>query len=409
MKKKYVICLASLLLLARVGFSQTEATIAVGNTTRSYVYFMPSNYDASKPVGLFLLLHGSGGNQHNYDNTIANYAIPDTHNTIVICPQALSETDTEVIAINNAVKNFGKEPFNITNIWNSGTTIATTNVVPSEYLFLLASLAPNIAAAGKIELNKATDDVLFMNTLITYFKTNYNIDGDRVFMAGHSMGGSMCYRYAFSDNRQIKAFASIYGYLGKGVDTSKRFQIPFCHFHSKTDEVVPFYGGIFNDSIPITIQLLAQKNGQTTPIIEEIADTKADNITVKSYDYNTPDNPRVLFFEIDGALHANILQQNDNDIDVFNELWRFFEGTPIESGLNNQAANDLTVYPNPTSDYIISSKSGAYQLVDISGKICQQGYTEAGQSLSIGTLQKGIYILTLTANHTSTSHKIIIQ
>lgn len=90
MKKKYVVCLASLLLLARVGFSQTEATIAVGNTTRSYVYFMPSNYDASKPVGLFLLLHGSGGNQHNYDNTIANYAIPDTHNTIVICPQALS-------------------------------------------------------------------------------------------------------------------------------------------------------------------------------------------------------------------------------------------------------------------------------------------------------------------------------
>ena len=409
MKKKYVVCLASLLLLARVGFSQTEATIAVGNTTRSYVYFMPSNYDASKPVGLFLLLHGSGGNQHNYDNTIANYAIPDTHNTIVICPQALSETDTEVIAINNAVKNFGKEPFNITNIWNSGTTIATTNVVPSEYLFLLASLAPNIAAAGKIELNKATDDVLFMNTLITYFKTNYNIDGDRVFMAGHSMGGSMCYRYAFSDNRQIKAFASIYGYLGKGVDTSKRFQIPSCHFHSKTDEVVPFNGGIFNDSIPATIKLLAQKNGQGTPVVETMADTKADNITVKSYDYNTPDNPRVLFFEIDGALHANILQQNDNDIDVFNELWRFFEGTPIESGLNNQAENNLTVYPNPTSDYIISSKSGAYQLVDISGKICQQGYTESGQSLSIGTLQKGIYILTLTAHHTSTSHKIIIQ
>ena len=409
MKKKYVVCLASLLLLASAVFSQTEATIAVGNTTRSYVYFMPSNYDASKPVGLFLLLHGSGGNQHNYDNTIANYAIPDTYNTIVICPQALSETDTEVIAINNAIKNFGKEPFNITNIWNSGTTIATTNVVPSEYLFLLASLAPNIAAAGKIELNKATDDVLFMNTLITYFKTNYNIDGDRVFMAGHSMGGSMCYRYAFSDNRQIKAFASIYGYLGKGVDTSKRFQIPFCHFHSKTDEVVPFYGGIFNDSIPVTIRLLAQKNGQTSPIIEEIADTKADNITVKSYDYNTPDKPRVLFFEIDGALHANILQQNDNDVDVFNELWRFFEGTPIESGLNPQTENDLTVYPNPTSDYIISSKSGAYQLVDISGKICQQGYTEAGQSLSIGTLQKGIYILTLTANHTSTSHKIIIQ
>ena len=248
-----------------------------------------------------------------------------------------------------------------------------------------------------------------MNTLITYFKTNYNIDGDRVFMAGHSMGGSMCYRYAFSDNRQIKAFASIYGYLGKGVDTSKKFQIPFCHFHSKTDDVVPFYGGIFNDSIPVTIRLLAQKNGQTTPIIEDIADTKADNITVKSYDYNTPDNPRVLFFEIDGALHANILQQNDNDIDVFNELWRLFEVTPIESGLNHQAENNLTVYPNPTSDYIISSKSGAYQLVDILGKICQQGYTESGQSLSIGTLQRGIYILTLTTNHHITSHKIIIQ
>lgn len=409
MKKKYVICLASLLLLASVGFSQTEATIAVGNTTRSYVYFIPSNYESSKPVGLFLLLHGSGGNQHNYDNTVVNYAIPDTHNTIVICPQALSDTDPEVSKINATIKSYGKDTFNTTNIWNCGTTIATKDVVPSEFMSILTLLAPNIAAAGKIELNKATDDVLFMNTLITYFKTNYNIDGDRVFMAGHSMGGSMCYRYAFSDNRKIKAFASIYGYLGKGVDTTKRFEIPFCHFHSKTDEVVPFYGGIFNDSIPATIQLLAQKNGQKTPVIETIADTKADNITVKSYNYNTPENPRVLFFEIDGALHANILQKNDNDIDVFNEIWRFFENTPIESGLNTHAENDLTVYPNPTSSYITCSKSGTYKIFDISGKVCQQGYAEPGKTISISTLQKGIYILTLTANHNITSHKIIIQ
>lgn len=409
MKKKYVVCLASLLLLARVGFSQTEATIAVGNNTRSYVYFMPSNYDASKPVGLFLLLHGSGGNQHNYDNTITNYAIPDTHNTIVICPQALSETDTEVIAINNAVKNFGKEPFNITNIWNSGTTIATTNVVPSEYLFLLASLAPNIAAAGKIELNKATDDVMFMNTLITYFKTNYLIDDERVFMAGYSLGGSMCYRYAFSENRQIKAFASIYGYLGKGVDTSKTFQIPFCHFHSKTDEVVPFYGGILNDSISTTIHMLAQKNGQGTPVVSEIENSKADNITVKSYDYNKSSQPRVLFFEIDGALHANILNQTANDIDIFNELWLFFDNEPIQSGLNRHTDNALTIYPNPTLDYITAIKSGHYTLTDITGKVCKKGYIETNQPISVGNLHKGLYIFTLDYENHSISTKLIIQ
>lgn len=409
MKKKYVVCLASLLLLARVGFSQTEATIAVGKTTRSYVYFMPSNYDASKPVGLFLLLHGSGGNQHNYDNTITNYAIPDTHNTIVICPQALSETDTEVIAINNAVKNFGKEPFNITNIWNSGTTIATTNVVPSEYLFLLASLAPNIAAAGKIELNKATDDVMFMNTLITYFKTNYLIDDERVFMAGYSLGGSMCYRYAFSENRQIKAFASIYGYLGKGVDTSKTFQIPFCHFHSKTDEVVPFYGGILNDSISTTIHMLAQKNGQGTPVVSEIENSKADNITVKSYDYNKSSQPRVLFFEIDGALHANILNQTANDIDIFNELWLFFDNEPIQSGLNRHTDNALTIYPNPTLDYITAIKSGHYTLTDITGKVCKKGYIETNQPISVGNLHKGLYIFTLDYENHSISTKLIIQ
>lgn len=409
MKKKNVVCLASLLLLASTVFSQTEATIAVGNTTRSYVYFMPSNYDASKPVGLFLLLHGSGGNQHNYDNTIANYAIPDTHNTIVICPQALSESDTEVIAINNALKNFGKEPFNITNIWNSGTTIATTNVVPTEYVSLLTYLAPKIAAAGKIELNKATDDVLFMNTLITYFKNNYNIDANRVFMAGHSLGGSMCYRYAFSENRQVKAFASIYGYLGKGVNTTMALGVPFCHFHSKTDEVVPFNGGIFNDSIPLTIKLLAEKNQQGTPVISDIENTKADNITVKSYDYNTSGKPRVLFFEIDGALHANILQQNDNDIDVFNEIWLFFENEPIESGLKTPTENSFTIYPNPTSEYITCTESGKYNLIDITGKICQQGQIETNQPISVKSLQKGLYILTLDTNHKIISQKVIIQ
>ena len=409
MKKKYVVCLASLLLLASVGFAQTETTIKVGTTTRSYVYFMPSNYDASKPVGLFLLLHGSGSTQHYFDNTIANYSIPDTHNTIVICPQALSETNTEVIAINNAIKASGKDTFNITNIWNSGTTINVEGLIPSEYMPFLAFIAPNIAASGKIELNKATDDVLFMNRLITHFKSTYLIDNERVFMAGYSLGGSMCYRYAFSENRQIKAFASIYGYLGKGVDTSKKFQIPFCHFHSKTDEVVPFMGGMFNESIPITINLLAQKNGQGTPVVSEIENSKADNITVKSYDYNKSSQPRVLFFEIDGALHANILNQTANDIDIFNELWLFFDNEPIQSGLNRHTDNALTIYPNPTLDYITAIKSGHYTLTDITGKVCKKGYIETNQPISVGNLHKGLYIFTLDYENHSISTKLIIQ
>lgn len=409
MKKKYVVCLASLLLLASVGFAQTETTITVGTTTRSYLYFMPSNYDASKPVGLFLLLHGSGSTQHYFDTTIANYSTPDTHNIIVICPQALSETNSEVIAINNAIKSLGKDTFNITNIWNSGTTINVEGLIPSEYMAILAFIAPNIAASGKIELNKATDDVLFMNTLITHFKTNYLIDDERVFMAGYSLGGSMCYRYAFSENRQIKAFASIYGYLGKGVDTSKTFQIPFCHFHSKTDEVVPFYGGILNDSISTTIHMLAQKNGQGTPVVSEIENSKADNITVKSYDYNKSSQPRVLFFEIDGALHANILNQTANDIDIFNELWLFFDNEPIQSGLNRHTDNALTIYPNPTLDYITAIKSGHYTLTDITGKVCKKGYIETNQPISVGNLHKGLYIFTLDYENHSISTKLIIQ
>lgn len=409
MKKKYVVCLASLLLLASVGFAQTETTITVGTTTRSYLYFMPSNYDASKPVGLFLLLHGSGSTQHYFDTTIANYSTPDTHNIIVICPQALSETNSEVIAINNAIKSLGKDTFNITNIWNSGTTINVEGLIPSEYMAILAFIAPKIAASGKIELNKATDDVLFMNTLITHFKTNYLIDDERVFMAGYSLGGSMCYRYAFSENRQIKAFASIYGYLGKGVDTSKTFQIPFCHFHSKTDEVVPFYGGILNDSISTTIHMLAQKNGQGTPVVSEIENSKADNITVKSYDYNKSSQPRVLFFEIDGALHANILNQTANDIDIFNELWLFFDNEPIQSGLNRHTDNALTIYPNPTLDYITAIKSGHYTLTDITGKVCKKGYIETNQPISVGNLHKGLYIFTLDSENHSISTKLIIQ
>jgi len=409
MTKKQLFCLASFFLLVSTSFAQTEANIVVGETTRSYVYFMPSNYDASQPVGILLLLHGSGGNKHNFDTAITNYDMANTHNTIVICPQALSESDTEVIAINNAIKSLGKDTFNLTNIWNSGTTITTSNIIPSEYLFLLSSIAPTIAASGKIELNKTTDDVLFMNTLITHFKTNYNINANRVFMAGYSMGGSMCYHYAFSENRQVKAFASIYGYLGKGVDTSLPLDVPFCHFHSKTDSVVPFDGGIFNDSIPITINLLVEKNQQGTPVIADIENAKADNITVKSYDYNTSSQPRVLFFEIDGASHDNILNQTTNDIDIFNETWIFFENESIQSGIKTPSNNTFTIYPNPTSDYITCTESGKYKLIDISGKICQQGNIETNEQISVSTLQKGLYILTLDSGQNIISNKVIIQ
>lgn len=85
-------------------------------------------------------------------------------------------------------------------------------------------------------------DLRFMQALIDEMVTRYDIDRNRVYISGFSMGGMFTYHAMNRMADTFAAFAPISGYpMGGGNYTSSR-PVPIIHTHGTTDDVVNFGG-----------------------------------------------------------------------------------------------------------------------------------------------------------------------
>ena len=86
-----------------------------------------------------------------------------------------------------------------------------------------------------------------------------------------------------------------------------------------------------------------------------------------------------------------------------------------ETALNDVPKNDIFVYPNPTSDLSIISFSdnfdaAVFKVYSLLGqKILEQNVTKAMPSVSLKTLQSGVYIYEINCNENITTGKLIKQ
>lgn len=85
-------------------------------------------------------------------------------------------------------------------------------------------------------------DLRFMQVLIDEMVAKYNIDRNRVYISGFSMGGMFTYHAMNRMADKFAAFAPISGYpMGGGNYTSSR-PVPIIHTHGTGDDVVGFGG-----------------------------------------------------------------------------------------------------------------------------------------------------------------------
>ena len=78
-------------------------------------------------------------------------------------------------------------------------------------------------------------------------------------------------------------------------------------------------------------------------------------------------------------------------------------------GIDSNAEQTFSLYPNPTADQITISSEGnfAYQLVAINGEVIANGTGFNQTTLSLKDLADGIYFVTLTANNSTNTVKVI--
>jgi len=77
--------------------------------------------------------------------------------------------------------------------------------------------------------------------------------------------------------------------------------------------------------------------------------------------------------------------------------------------VNDINKSSLSVYPNPTSDFltISGSKLESVEIYDATGKRIKSGIVEADNRLDVRNLSAGQYILKVKSENATTSHKFI--
>lgn len=174
----------SLILFVLISLSTTfqAETLIVDNTTRDYIVYAPKNLGSQRP--LLISCHGMNQDAGYQKGMLQIEAIADTAKFVTVFPNGIDR----------------------------GWDISGDR------------------------------DLRFVQAIIDEMAAKYDIDRNRVYLSGFSMGGMFTYHAMNRMADKIAAFAPISGYpMGGGVYTSSR-PVPIIHTHGTTDDVVGFGG-----------------------------------------------------------------------------------------------------------------------------------------------------------------------
>lgn len=191
------------------------------------------------------------------------------------------------------------------------------------------------------------DDVEFTRRLLDDLASIAAIDNRRIFAAGYSNGGMMCYRLAAQLSDRIAAIASIAGTQAVEFPPPPR-PVPICHFHGSEDGIVPPSGPAPGTPPFITFLTLDETvaiwkgiNGCTTAgVTERLPNTTLDRTLVVRSNYgNCATSSEIVVHRILGGGHTwpgtklpnnPVTGRTSRDISANEILWEFFRRHPLE-------------------------------------------------------------------------------
>lgn len=180
-----------------------KLTIKHGGLTRTALIHVPSSYDGKKAVALTFNNHGSACSPDFQRRMSHLDEWADKRNVITVTPRG---TGGLILG------------------WNVGTS-------PQAYLY------------------DKVDDVGYFKALIAKMEQDFCIDEKRVYCAGFSLGGSMCYRLSCEMSDKIAAIASVSGPDGTKTCTPKR-AVPLLHIHGTADGFAGYKADYTDPKVP---------------------------------------------------------------------------------------------------------------------------------------------------------------
>ena len=365
-------------MLTSITAQQTTQSWEFDGVERAYIQYVPVIYDGSEAVPVVFCFHGLGDTMEGFFG-IGMDAVADTANFITIFPQALVD------------------PLGGT-AWNAG--------------------------AGFLGFypNPDVDDVGFVLAMLDSLNSHYNIDLNRIYATGFSMGGFFTNRLACEHSGVFEAVASVAGTIGSAMVCEPASPLRIAHFHGTSDLNVGYTNNIFGLNVAEWQDVWTASNGCVgEPEGGSLPNLANDGYTIDYERYgNCEGNSEVALYTVNGADHI-WLHTPANDISYTTEIWRFFMGIQPSystTGIADHRYQEASVYPNPASEMVhielpqnITGHTTSAKLVDMTGKSINVNLEWTGNKavLDVSNLSAGLYVLQISEKEIAYAARIVVQ
>jgi len=369
MTTKRLLSLIVFIAFLNVSYAQgyISQTIDHDGLTREYDIYVPASYDGTTNFPLLFNLHGGGGTNSVWQASSDMRPIADTADFILIYPQARPDP-------------------------SDGNSF---NWIP--------------------KVQGTFDDVPFFSSLIDTIASNYQIDQNKIYACGYSLGGDMTFELGCKLNNRIAAIAPV-------ARTMQANPNSFCSpVHPTgvltilgTDDLVSPYNGIVFGGIEYYISAAATHSYWAT---HNNCDTTATMSTVspsvERYTWSTASGcAYVEELKVIGGGHDWPGSFGNMTIDANEEIWQFVSRYDI-NGLIGCATTSLNeysstqenyrVYPNPVNSQLTLEMEIAeekeFRIYSTIGELMLSGRLNSNiNTIDLSSLPPNVYILNIS-NH----------
>ncbi|MEZ7837730.1 MAG: T9SS type A sorting domain-containing protein [Flavobacteriales bacterium] len=363
--------LSLLVFIAFLTVSQAQGyisqTIQHDGLTREYSIYIPASYDGTTNFPLLFNFHGGDGVIADWQTTADMRPIADTANFILVYPQARPDP-------------------------SDGSSLNWIPKVPGAF-----------------------DDVPFISALIDTIASNYQIDQNRIYACGYSLGGDMSFELGCKLSNRIAAIAPV-------ARTMQANPNSFCSpVHPTgvltilgTDDFISPYGGSVFGGIEYYISAAATHlYWATHNNCDATATMSTVSPSVERYTWSTASGcAYVEELKVIGGGHDWPGSFGNMTIDANIEIWQFVSRYDI-NGLIGCATTSLNeysstqenyrVYPNPVNSQLTVEMEIAeekeFRIYSTIGELMLSGRLNSNiNTIDLSSLPPNVYILNIS-NH----------
>jgi len=271
-----------------------EDTLMIYGRNRFYKTHLPLGYDFQKKYPVVFVFHGGLGNPDLTEKQTGFSKKADEEGFVVVYPYGTGSFEKKLLTWNT---------------WNC------------------------CGYADKKNIN----DIDFTKAVLLDIKSKYSVDEKRIYAAGLSNGGMMCYLIACELSEHFAAVAPVAGAMFDTISCNPKSEVSLIIFNSTDDLHVPYNGGIGEESlvnveylpVEVTVNLWVKKYGGFLM-------SKTESSFFHKTNFKNNNGTEIVLYKMLSGGHSwpggeKIRKFSDNplkNVSATDLIWEFFKNNP---------------------------------------------------------------------------------